>query len=71
MAPLGPVFAPSATLRGHVIGWSYSAEALRGALTGLKGAQEWAATVLKTPAEVLVDLSADAINRLRTLPPWL
>ena len=47
------------------------AEALRGALTGLKGAQEWAATVLKIPAEVLVDLSADAINRLRTLPPWL
>ncbi len=47
------------------------AEALRGALTGLKGAQEWAATVLKIPAEVLVDLSADAINRLRTLPDWM
>ena len=47
------------------------AEALRGALTGLKGAQEWAATVLKIPAEVLVDLSEDAINRLKTLPPWL
>jgi len=48
-----------------------AADAVRGALRGLAAAHAWAATALKIPAEVLVDLSEDAINRLRTLPPWL
>ncbi len=47
-----------------------AADAVRGALRGLAAAHAWAAA-LKIPAEVLVDLSEDAINRLRTLPPWL
>jgi len=47
------------------------AEALRGALTGLKGAQEWAAPVLKVPVGTLVDLSEAAIKQLKTLPSWL
>jgi len=47
------------------------AEALRGALTGLKGAQEWAASVLKIPVGTLVDLSEAAIKQLKTLPSWL
>ena len=48
-----------------------AADAVRGALRGLAAAHAWAASALKIPAEVLVDLSEDAINRLRTLPDWL